>query len=199
MLSDLHPGKYSAMDLRSEKEKSLSGELYNAGDPQLVAARLYARRLLRLFNNTEADQLQLRREFLTELIPSQGKNLVIEPPLYCDYGSNITLGNDVYLNFGCVLLDVARVFIGDNVLIGPSVQIYTATHPTDWQTRAKGLEYAKPVSIGAHAWIGGGAILCPGVSIGERSVIGAGSVVTKDIPSDVVAAGNPCRIIKRLK
>lgn len=187
------------MEPLSEKEKSLSGELYNAGDPQLVASRLYARHLLKLFNNTEADQLQLRREFMTELIPSQGKNLVIEPPLYCDYGSNITLGNDVYVNFGCVILDVARVFIGDNVLIGPSVQIYTATHPTNWEIRARGLEYAKPVSIGAHAWIGGGAILCPGVSIGERSVIGAGSVVTKDIPPDVVAAGNPCRIIKHLK
>jgi maltose O-acetyltransferase len=142
--------------------------------------------------------MEQRIKALRQLIPSQGGNVWIEPPFYCDYGYNIELGDKVYFNFNCVILDVMKVQIGANTLIGPGVQIFTAMHPMNWKERASGLEFAKPVSIGSDVWIGGGAIICPGVSIGNRSVIGAGSVVTKDIPGNVFAAGNPCRVIKNL-
>ena len=122
----------------------------------------------------------------------------VQPPFFCDHGANIVLGTKVYLNFNCVVLDVARVTIGSNVLFGPSVQIYTATHPISAAERRKWIESAKPITIGSDVWVGGGAVICPGVSIGDRSVIGAGSVVTRDIPSDVIAAGNPARIIRAL-
>ena len=149
-------------------------------------------------NDSRDDEDDLRRRVLADLIGNAGKDLWIEPPFYCDYGSNITVGDAVYFNFNCVVLDVATVTIGDRVLFGPNVQIYTATHPMDWQIRAQGLEYAKPIAIGSHVWVGGAAILCPGVTIGDRSVIGAGAVVTKDVPPDVFAAGNPCRVIRSL-
>jgi len=184
--------------MKTEKQKSLKGDLYSACDPKLVEERKICRLLLQKYNNTGPDELNLRKGILQDLMGGTGKELEIDPPFYCDYGSNILLGNKVYFNFNCVVLDVARVDIGDGVLIGPNVQIYTATHPLDWKIRDKGLENAKPVSIGSHVWIGGAAIILPGVSIGDRSVIGAGSVVTKDIPSDVLAAGNPCKVIRHL-
>ena len=127
-----------------------------------------------------------------------GADVWIEPPFYCDYGSNIFLGNKVYFNFNCIILDPAAVMIGSNVLVGPAVQIYTATHPMRASERSKYLEFARPVNIGSDVWIGGGAIICPGVHIGSRSVIGAGSVVAQEIPADVFAAGNPCRIIRQI-
>ncbi|PSF33623.1 sugar O-acetyltransferase [Aphanothece hegewaldii CCALA 016] len=184
--------------MKTEKEKMIAGELYNAFDPELISDRCNCRFLLKEFNDSKPDETELRQNTLKKLIGTQGNNLLIEPPFYCDYGSNITVGNNVYFNFNCVVLDVAPVIIGDSVLFAPNVQIYTATHPLDWEQRSQGLEYAKMIIIGSHVWVGGGAIICPGVQIGDRTVIGAGSVVTKDIPTDVVAAGNPCKIIRTL-
>lgn len=177
----------------------LRGEWYDASNAELLEERQRTRRLLKKLNDSSDDEMGLRQQVLIELIPQQGTHLWIEPPFFCDYGSNITVGDKVYLNFNCTILDVMPVTIGSHVLIGPAVQIYTALHPMPWQERALGLEYAKPVVIGSHVWIGGGAVICPGVSIGHRSVIGAGSVVTRHIPDDVFAAGNPCRVVKSLK
>lgn len=185
--------------MKSEKDKMLAGELYFAGDPQLVAERSRCRLLLKQYNDSRDDEPELRRRLLHELISAQGAGLYIEPPFYCDYGSNISVGQGVYFNFNCVVLDVAPVVIGDNVLCGPNVQIYTATHPVAWQERASGREFAKPITIGSHVWIGGNVVLCPGVHVGDRTVVGAGSVVTRDLPSDVFAAGNPCRVIRALE
>lgn len=176
----------------------LAGELYNATDPELAEERIRARTLVKQFNETAPTDLSLRNFILTELLGKAGENLVIEPPFFCDYGYNISVGTNVFLNFNCVILDVLPVKIGDGTLFGPNVQIYTASHPMNWQERASGLEFGKPVNIGAHVWVGGSVVICPGVTIGDRSVIGAGSVVTKDIPDDVFAAGNPCRIIRSL-
>ncbi len=184
--------------MSEEKRKMLAGELYHASDPLLAKERLQIRRLLRKFNDSDPGQLQARQQIMKELIPAHGKNFWIEPPFYCDYGYNIIAGEDVYLNFNCVILDVMKVTIGRNVMLGPSVQLYTATHPMNWEERAAGAEFAKPIFIGSHVWIGGGAIVCPGVTIGDKSVIGAGSVVTKNIPENVFAAGNPCRVLKIL-
>ena len=184
--------------MSSEKEKMLSGALYDASDEELTKERQAARELLRAFNNSAAEELSERRMLLKKLIPLQGSNLWIEPPFYCDYGTNIIAGEKVFFNFNCIVLDVMQVKIGNNVLFGPAVQIYTAMHPMNWQERATGAEYAKPVSIGSDVWVGGGVVICPGVTIGDRSVIGAGSVVTRNIPPDVFAAGNPCRVINQL-
>lgn len=176
----------------------LDGDLYNAYDPHLVEERKQCRLLLQKYNNTDPDETELRKNLLKSLLGNSGNNLEIEPPFFCDYGANISIGDKVYFNANCVILDGARVEIGNNVLIAPNVQIYTATHPLDWKIREKGLENSIPVTIGSHIWIGGGAIILPGVKIGDRSVIGAGSVVTKDVPPEVLVAGNPARIIRRL-
>ncbi len=181
----------------SEKEKMLRGELYRAADPQLTQERRRARDLIKALNSTGDAEQELRREILSRLLGS-GERVWIEPPFYCDYGSNIYLGRNVYFNFNCVVLDVARVDIGDGTMFGPNVQIYTATHPIDIETRRTGLEMGKPISIGSEVWVGGSAIINPGVHIGSRSVIGAGSVVTRDIPEGVFAAGNPCKLIRYL-
>jgi len=183
--------------MATEREKMLRGELYNAMDPELVEARRRTRELLRAFNS-EPDEAR-RSELLAQMMGRVGENAIIEPPFFCDYGSNITLGNNVFLNYNCVVLDVTPVTIGNDVLIGPAVQIYTATHPLDVQTRRTGLEMGAPIRIGDEVWIGGGALILPGVTIGARTVIGAGSVVTRDIPKGVFAAGNPCRVIRALE
>jgi maltose O-acetyltransferase len=180
--------------MKSEKEKMLAGELYDALDPQLARERTRCRDLCRLLNDSREHE---RQHILSELFGAAA-DVFIQPPFHCDYGTNIKLGGKVYFNFNCVILDVMPVVIGDNTLIGPAVQIYTATHPLDAVERRGGLESAKPIMIGADVWIGGGAIICPGVTIGDRSVIGAGSVVTKSIPADVIAAGNPCRVLRAL-
>ncbi|WP_104205257.1 sugar O-acetyltransferase [Billgrantia saliphila] len=185
--------------MRTEKEKMLSGELYNPLDPQLAEERHRARLLAKAFNDSSDDQGKERKRLLIELFGAMGKGTFIEPPFYCDYGGNITLGERVFFNFNCVILDVAAVTIGNHVMFGPSVQVYTATHPLDAEQRRSGLEAAKPITIGDDVWIGGGAILSPGVTIGARSVIGAGSVVTKNIPEGVFAAGNPCRVVRSLE
>ncbi len=184
--------------MKTEKEKMLAGELYNAQDPQLLAERQRAQLLFQELNATPANQ-PARARLLRELLPHAGAELGLTSPFYCDYGTNITLGDQVFFNFNCTILDVAAVRIGSRTLFGPGVQVYTATHPLDYQERATGLEYAKPITIGEDVWVGGGAIICPGVSIGDRAVIGAGSVVTKDIPADTLAAGNPCRVIRVLR
>ncbi|BAS26348.1 sugar O-acetyltransferase [Limnochorda pilosa] len=185
--------------MRSEKEKMLAGELYDASDPQLVAERRRARLLLQALNATRDDQPEERARLIRELFGAAGEGTWIEPPFYCDYGSHITLGDGVFFNFNCVVLDVMPVTIGHRVLIGPAVQIYTATHPVSAAERRKGLELARPVAVGDDVWIGGGAILCPGVRIGSGSVIGAGSVVTRSIPEGVLAAGNPCRVLREVE
>ena len=176
----------------------LAGELYNPLDDQLSIERLNARLLLAALNETREDETAERSSLLRELLPNAGPGLWLQPPFYCDYGSNIILGEKVFFNFNCVVLDVTLVTIGSRTMFGPNVQVYTATHPMDHKERAAGLEYAKPISIGEDVWIGGSVVICPGVTIGDRSVIGAGSVVTKDIPADVFAAGNPCKVIRSL-
>lgn len=184
--------------MASEKDKMLRGELYDPRAPELVEARRRARLLLHALNNTRDDQQDERTRLIRELIPGCGEGTWIEPPFYCDYGSNIVLGDGVFFNFNCVVLDVAAVRIGSRVLFGPAVHIYAATHPLSAEERRQGLELGKPVNIGDDAWIGGGAIINPGVSIGAGAVIGAGSVVTRDVPTNVLAAGNPCRVIRKL-
>jgi maltose O-acetyltransferase len=186
------------MLMKTEKEKMLSGELYKPLDIELSNERLATRNLTKKLNETSEDQIEERNRLLAELIPHAGADLWIQPPFYCDYGSNIRLGDQVFFNFNCVILDVMEVSIGSRTLVGPNVQIYTATHPMGHKARASGVEFAKPITIGEDVWLGGSTIICPGIKIGDRSIIGAGSVVTKDIPSDVVAAGNPCRIIRYL-
>jgi maltose O-acetyltransferase len=185
--------------MKTEKEKMLAGELYDALDTQLSEDRVKTRLLIKELNDTREDQAAERSRILQLLIPHQGQGLWLQPPFYCDYGYNIKLGDKVFFNFNCVVLDVTYVTIGSRTLFGPNVQIYTATHPINYKERASGLEYARPITIGEDVWVGGSAVICPGVSIGDRSVIGAGSVVTKDIPADVFAAGNPCRVIRTLE
>ncbi|MBT1695376.1 sugar O-acetyltransferase [Fulvivirgaceae bacterium PWU4] len=185
--------------MKSEKQKMLDGELYNALDPVLVGDRMRTRLLLKELNDSAEDQIELRSNILRQLIPNALKGLWLQPPFYCDYGYNMMLGENVFFNFNCVVLDVTYVKIGSRTLFGPNAQIYTATHPINHVERASGLEYAKPITIGEDVWVGGSAVICPGITIGDRTVIGAGSVVTKDIPSDVFAAGNPCKVIRSLK
>ncbi|MDA8216475.1 MAG: sugar O-acetyltransferase [Dehalococcoidales bacterium] len=184
------------VNAKSEKEKMLAGELYLAADPQLRAERQRAHGLTRRFNATSAEETELREQLLRELFGALGQGAEIEPPFYCDYGYNITAGAGLYLNFGCVLLDGNCIEIGNSVLFGPYVQVYTAYHPTDPRLRLTGLELTAPIRIGSNVWVGGGAIIGPGVTIGDDSVIGAGSVVLKDVPAGMLAAGNPCRVIR---
>ena len=184
--------------MKSEKEKMLSGELYNALDKQLTDERVKTRLLLKELNDSREDQPEQRERILKELLPNAGICLWLQPPFYCDYGTNIILGEKVFFNFNCVLLDVAIITVGSRTVFGPNVQIYTAAHPVNYRERASGLEYGKSILIGEDVWIGGSAVICPGVTIGNRSIIGAGSVVTSDIPDDVMAVGNPCRVIKEL-
>lgn len=183
--------------MQTEREKMLAGELYDALDPELVRAREAARNLCWTLNATLDAQADIRRTLLKQLFGAGGDTVWMQPPFYCDYGSNILLGKKCFFNFNCVVLDVCLVTIGDHTLIGPAVQIYTAVHPLNAELRRTS-EYGRPVEIGSDVWIGGGAIICPGVKIGSRTVIGAGSVVTRDLPPDVFAAGNPCRVIREL-
>jgi maltose O-acetyltransferase len=169
---------------------------------ELVAGRLRARRLMHKFNQSSPDDASLWAQVLGELLGSAGEGLHIEPPFYCDYGAFISIGERFYANFGGTILDCARVTIGDDVMLAPNVQIYAAHHPLDAATRISGSELASPIAIaiaiGSRVWIGGGAIILPGVTIGDNAVIGAGSVVTRDIPASVVAVGNPCRVVREL-
>jgi len=182
--------------MESEKEKMLKGKLYDPLDPVLSDERVQTRLLINELNFGREDQPEERARILKQLIPNAKEDLWLQPPFYCDYGSNIYAGNKVFFNFNCIVLDVMKVTIGDRTLFGPNVQIYTATHPVDHTARSSGVEFAKPITIGEDVWIGGSAVICPGVTIGDRTIIGAGSVVTKDIPADVFAAGNPCKVIR---
>lgn len=184
--------------MKTEKEKMLSEELYDASDEELLNERLRARLLIHRLNNLRESSGVERLEILKELLPSSGDDLHIESPFHCDYGTNIEIGDNVFLNFNCIILDVALVKVGNRTKIGPNVQIYTATHPVNYKERAVGLEQGKKIIIGDDVWIGGSAVICPGITIGDRTVIGAGSVVTKDMPSDVLAGGNPCKVIRKL-
>ena len=192
------PNKNELEKIMNEKNKMLSGQLYNPNDRTLVEERHKARILFQKINSLSDDQKKERKKLFYELLTNANKGLWIEPPFYCDYGYNIKTGKNVFMNFNCCILDVMEVKIGNNVLFGPNVQIYTATHPIDAKTRNSWLEFAKPVSIGNDVWIGGGAIICPGVTIGNGAIIGAGAVVTKNIPNDVIAVGNPARIKKKI-
>jgi maltose O-acetyltransferase len=183
--------------MQSERQKMLAGEPYDPLDPELVAARARARDLCQALNATTEAQQQERRRLLRELFRAGGDSVWMQPPFYCDYGANIELGERVFFNFNCVVLDVCPVRIGSFTLIGPAVQIYTPMHPLNAALR-RSQEFGKPVEIGADVWVGGGAIILPGVRIGSRAVVGAGSVVTRDIPAGVFAAGNPCRVIREL-
>lgn len=173
----------------------LDGDLYNAADAELTTMRADARKLLAKYNTMLAEPLEDRNVVLAKLL-GRCSTIDIQPAFYCDYGVNIFAGKNFFMNFNGIILDCARVTIGDNVMCGPNVQIYTAYHPVLASERIKGPELAKPITIGDNVWIGGGAIICPGVTIGENTTIGAGSVVTKDIPANVFAAGNPCRVIR---
>ena len=184
--------------MATEWQKMVSGELYDPLDPELSALRRRARDLTSAFNATRDEDEAERARILAELIPDAGPGLWLQPPFFCDYGRNITLGSKVFFNFNCVVLDVAPVTIGENTMFGPAVQLYAATHPLGARERRSGLELGAPIVIGSDVWVGGGAMVMPGVAIGSRTVIGAGSVVTRDIPDDVFAAGNPCRVIRAI-
>jgi maltose O-acetyltransferase len=184
--------------MASEKEKMLSGELYYASDTELLVLRAKARTLLSEYNLTPYEQTQERRFILEKLLGGFTGPIDIQAPFYCDYGFNIFAGENLYMNFNCVILDCARVTFGKNVFLGPNVQIYTASHPLQALTRSKGLESARPIHIGDNVWLGGGAIVLPGVSIGNNTTIGAGSVVTKNIPDNVLAVGNPCKVVREI-
>lgn len=186
------------MSSLSELDKMLAGALYSSSDSELVSMRNRARRLCRSFNETDPGDRAGRARVLGELLGSVGEGVWIEPPFFCDYGTHISMGRDVYVNVNCVILDCARVRIGDQVQIAPNVVIAAATHPVGAAERAKGPEMAYPVTIGNRVWIGAGAIIGPGVTIGDDTTIGAGSVVLEDVPPRVVAAGNPCRVVRSL-
>lgn len=183
--------------MKSEKEKMLAGEYYTV-DENLIKELRNARRLTRLFNSTFEDEIEERKSILKELLGGCGEKIYIEPTFKCDYGSNIYLGENFYANFDCVMLDVCEIRIGKNCFLAPGVHIYTATHPLNAEERISGLEYGKPVNIGDNVWIGGRSIINPGVTIGDNVVVASGSVVTKDVPSNVLVGGNPAKIIKSI-
>jgi maltose O-acetyltransferase len=183
--------------MRTEREKMLAGELYNALDPELVAARAKARDLCLALNQSREAEQEERRRILVELFGQGGDSVWMQPPFYCDYGVNIELGERVFFNFNCVVLDVCSIKIGSYTLFGPAVQIYTPMHPWNAELRRRE-EFGRPIEIGSDVWVGGGAIIPPGVHIGSRAVIGAGSIVTRDIPEGVFAAGNPCRVVREI-
>ena len=180
----------------SEKQKMLNGEIYNAYDESLILLRNKARHLTKSYNTTDPEETEKRINILEKLFGKIGKNFEIEPPFYCDYGTNIEIGENFYANFNCLVLDDGLVKIGNDVLFAPNVSIFTATHLVDPDLRPKNADYTKAVTIGNNVWIGGGSIINPGITIGDNSVIGSGSVVTKNIPANVVAVGNPCKILK---
>jgi maltose O-acetyltransferase len=183
--------------MTSERRKMTAGELYDPMDPELAAGRDRARELCLALLATRPAQQGERRRLLRQLFAAGGDSVVLEPPFFCDYGFNVELGERVFFNFNCVILDVCPVRIGSFTMFGPAVQILTPMHPLNAEQR-RGKEFGKPIEIGSDVWVGGGALILPGVRIGSRTVIGAGSVVTRDIPEGVLAAGNPCRVIREI-
>ena len=184
------------MPLRTDKEKMLAGETYNCLDPDLEAIRQRTKELMRLHNKTES--MPERQAILKQLLGHIGHNSIIEPPFYCAYGQNTYIGNHVFLNHLCTILDCNEVRIGDHVMVGPAVQIYTAAHTLEAETRIQGWEVAKPIAIEDNVWLGGGAILLPGVRIGRNAVVGAGAVVSRSVPANTIVAGNPARVIREI-
>ena len=180
----------------TEKEKMLAGEPYRATDPELVAERARALRLVTRFNAVAGDDAAAGAAVLRKLFGELGEGCTVMPSFRCDYGYNVRMGRNAFVNYDCVFLDCNRITLGADVQIGPAVQIYTAGHPVEPELRRAGVEWARPVTVGDNVWIGGGSILLPGVTIGANTVVGAGSVVTRDLPANVVAAGNPCRVLR---
>ena len=186
-------------DRRSQRERMLAGDLYNGtGDEAIEADLRRARRLQDRYNRTDADESQLRRELLVQLVEEVGPDVELRPPFYVDLGYRIRIGARTFANYGLVALDIAPITIGDDVQIGPNVQLLTPTHPLDPEPRRNKWEGGEPIAIGDNVWLGGGAIVLPGVTIGDDTVVGAGSVVTKDLPSGVLAVGNPARVVRSL-
>ena len=185
-----------AFEGRSQKARMLAGEPYRADDPDLRADVLRADRLLRAYDALGADEEERRAALLAELLGAVGDGVALRPPFRCDYGYNIRLGRGVFVNFGCVFLDVATIEIGDGAQIGPHVQILAADHPRDPELRRQGWESGRPVRVGRNVWIGGGAILLPGVTVGDDAIVGAGSVVTRDVARGATVAGNPARALR---
>jgi maltose O-acetyltransferase len=189
--------RYRDWTMKTEHQKMLAGDVYDPMDPELVAARGHARHLCQTLNATREAEQQERGKILRELFGVGGDSVWVQPPFFCDYGSNIKLGERVFFNFNCVVLDVCPVLIGSFTIFGPAVQIYTPMHPLNAELRRRE-EFGRPVQIGSDVWVGGGAIILPGVRIGSRAVIGAGSVVTRHIPEGVLAVGNPCRVVREI-
>ncbi|WP_338664150.1 sugar O-acetyltransferase [Pararoseomonas sp. SCSIO 73927] len=182
----------------TEREKMLAGLPYNGMDPDLLAARYRARALVLRMDALPPEDEAARRAVLEELLGGIGAKTMVMPGFRCDYGGNIRIGADAYVNFNCVFLDCAPITLGDGCQVAPSVQIYTATHPLEPGPRAAGIESAHPVTIGRNVWLGGGCIVLPGVTIGDDTVVGAGAVVNRDLPAGVLAVGNPARVVRRL-
>ncbi len=183
--------------METEKDKMLIGELYDPNDPQLAADRKTARALCVKLNSLDPAEAFAKKQLLSALF-GQRIDADITPPFHCDYGYNLKLSAGTYINCNCVFLDIVRIVVGKGTIIGPGVHVYTALHPMNPEERKTGREYAKPVTIGSNVWIGGGVIVCPGVTIGDDAVVGAGSVVTRDVPARTFAAGNPCRVIREI-
>ena len=183
----------------SEKEKMLAGELYDANyDKELINDRYKAKDICYQYNNLKPSDIEAREKIIKSLFAKTGKQILVEQNFWCDYGYNISVGENFYMNHDCIILDGAKVEFGDNVFIGPNCGIYTAHHPINVLERNKGLEYANPVKIGNNVWVGGNVTILPGVTIGDNCTIGAGSVVTKDIPANSIAYGNPCKVAKKI-
>ena len=183
----------------TEKEKMLGGEIYDANfNKELIGERMKAQDLCYKYNSIKPSNIKKRQSIIRKIIGKTKNNFLIEQPFICDYGYNIEIGENFYSNHNLTILDGNKVKFGDNVFIAPNCSFYTAGHPVDAETRNKGLEYAKPIEVGNNVWIGGDVVVLPGVKIGDNTVIGAGSVVTKDIPSNCVAVGNPCKVIKQI-
>jgi maltose O-acetyltransferase len=181
-----------------QKERMLAGELYQAADPELAADSQRAAQLMEAYNRSAATESGSRRALLEDLLGSVGDDVEIRPPLYIDYGYQISIGARTFVNFGAVMLDVGRISIGDDVQIGPNVQLLTPTHPVDPELRRAKWEAAEPIAIGDNVWLGGGVIVGPGVTIGENTVVGAGAVVTSDLPANVLAVGVPARVVRQI-
>lgn len=182
----------------SEREKMINGEIYNPMVPELETDRFFAKQLCIEYNALSVDKKERKNEILTRLVAKRGQSLIIEPNFFCDYGYNLEFGENCYINHNSVFLDCAKIKFGDNVLVGPNCGFYTAMHPTNVKERLTFVESAKPITVKDNVWIGGNCVILAGVTIGENTVIGAGSVVVKDIPPNVVAVGNPCKVVKKL-
>lgn len=182
----------------TEWERLQNGMIYNDFDKDLFDRRVAAKKLFRAYNKTDDEEAALRHQIMQQLFQKVGENVWIEPDFKCEFGKNITIENDIYINFGCVILDCAKVTIGSHTLLGPNVGLYAANHATDANERINGGCYGKPIHIGKNVWLGGDVKVLPGVSIGDNTIIGTGSIVTKDIPANVIAVGNPCKVIKEI-